>query len=166
MSTSTTRLALVKPALTDAPDITAINPNADTLDKAVVAASSALGTVVAATTVQTILNYTVPTTGLYRVGGYVKLNNSVDGNAVTFEVIWIDPNDGAGQQVYLEPAVRSGAATAPSPPMNGANGYGNADFPLGVATVYAKAATAITVLYQDPTNTPNDTVSAAIERVV
>lgn len=41
MSTSTTRLALVKPALTDPADITATNGNWDTLDKAVTAPNGA-----------------------------------------------------------------------------------------------------------------------------
>lgn len=121
----------------------------------------AQSTAVAVTTQQTIVTYTTPTgpDSTYRINGHFILTNAVAPNAVGFKCSY---TNSSGTAITLNLPVLGPAGISVA---NGVATFSNATFPLVTTTITAKSATAITVTYQDPTNTPNDVVTAFIEEV-
>lgn len=124
---------------------------------AVVDAASIL---VTATTLTSILSVAAPVTGLYLVSGYAVIANGTSGNAITFRVAWIDPTTGVTQVTYF--TLASGGTTAA---FTGGNSVANGVWASSSLLVRCAASDSIVVGYQDPTNTPNDTVSAVVMRL-
>lgn len=112
--------------------------------------------VVTSTAQTRILTVAVPVTGLYWVAGYVRINNGTSGNAITFATGWTDPDAGTVGTAYFN----LGNQVADAGP-SFANGLWSG-LPV---LVYAEGGTSIIVNYTDPTNTPNDTVSAVVVRL-
>ena len=119
--------------------------------------ASALGVNVTTTAVTTILSFTPAESGLYLVNGCIYLNNGTSGNLISFALRFTDAARGFGHTNYFY----SQSAVA----ISGANVFDNAFWVVGPLVIYAKGGAAISVAYQDPTNTPNDFVSAAITRI-
>ena len=110
------------------------------------------------TTQQTLITYTVPVTGFYRLSGYFTLLNAGN-SSITFKFHFTDPDDGRGDRgtfFYTDDPTHE-ALNAHATPQSA---YSVMDY-----TLAALAGTTITVYYQDTTGTPNDYVSAAIERL-
>ncbi len=115
--------------------------------------------VVTALTLQTILSFTPTVDGWYRANITAVLANGTSGNAITAKVNYQDAtavNRSSNFQLISGSTSLIGAGVSSF--VNGAW----AGVPL---FFFAKAGTAISIQYQDPTNTPNDTVSAALERL-
>ena len=115
--------------------------------------------VVAVTTLQTILTFTPTVDGHYRANINPVLANGTSGNTITAKVNYQDAtgvNRSSNFQLISGSTSLIGAGVSSF--VNGAW----AGVPL---YFFAKAGTAITIQFQDPTNTPNDTVSAALERL-
>lgn len=115
---------------------------------------------VGVTTTVTVLTVTPASTGTYRVSGYLRLNNLVSGNILTGLVHYTDPDAGGATLLFLY--VNNGSVTAA---LNGANNFANGPYPFAAYPVRHLGGAAITVSYTDPTNTPNDFVTAIIERL-
>ena len=121
---------------------------------------------VTATTVQTILTISAPATALYRVSGYIYLNNGTQPQSITFGPQFTDPDAGVqnGADIITQRELSTGGFTVPT--TAGANSpYNNGIIACAPYVFYAKAGTNINVVYQDPANTPNDFVSALLERL-
>ena len=115
--------------------------------------------VVAVLTLQTILTFTPTVDGHYRANLTAVLANGTSGNAITGKVSYQDATGvNRSSNFQLISGSTSLIAAGVSSFVNGAW----AGVPL---YFFAKAGTAITIQFQDPTNTPNDTVSAALERL-
>ena len=115
--------------------------------------------VVTALTLQTILSFTPTVDGHYRANITAVLANGTSGNAIRAQVNYADAGGvGRSSNFQLISGSTSLIAAAVSSFVNGAW----AGVPL---YFFAKAGTAISIQFQDPTNTPNDTVSAALERI-
>ena len=110
------------------------------------------------TTSQTILSFTPPADGTYRATLTWSLNNGTT-NAPTSSIVWTDAALGTG---FGNPFVTTSNLT----PLDGAH---NISAPVALAimpvTVYAKAGTAITISVRDPSGTPNDFLTAILERL-
>lgn len=118
--------------------------------------AQALNQHVTATTVQTIVNFTPSVTGLYRISGYVTLNNGTSGQLVQCQAVWTDANTVLGF---------TGFFSSNGTPLSGSNSFLNAGLSLSPLVVYASAGHPISLTYQDPANTPSDFISALIERL-
>lgn len=110
-----------------------------------------------------ILVYAVTTTGHYRVSATVTPQNATSPQGVSCLVHWTDPHTNTTNG---EPFVtlNSGVVTA----LSGSNNLpttGGIAYPLMPLVVHAKAGANLTVSYNDPGGTPNDFISAFIERV-
>lgn len=116
---------------------------------------------VAVTTQVTMLTYTAPgsTDTTYHVSGHVVLNNGTSGNSISFKVSYTNSNNVA--ITHSLPMLAPLAVTLAT----GANSFSNATFPALVTPITAKGGTTITITYQDPTNTPNDLVTAILEEL-
>lgn len=114
---------------------------------------------VTSTTTQTILAYLVPTTGIYRVSLFFTLNNGTSGQSISATVSWTDPNTNAGAAHYL--ATIAGGVTA----LGGSGSVVNGSYATFTETFYASAGGYSFVTYTDPGGTPNDYVTAIIERL-
>lgn len=123
--------------------------------------ATAEGVAVTSTSQQNILTMTVPVTGLYMISGYVRINNGTSGNDISFGCLYTDP-DGTAVPINFDLTPNSGAISTFA---NGSNAFDNGWWSANTRTFYAKGGTAITITYTDPTNTPNDTVSAYSKRV-
>lgn len=164
MSTSTTRLGLYQYQTTDPADLTANNGNFTTLDNASVARATGQPTI-NATTAATVTSYTTPAfpgTAFYLVLTNVNIANGTSGNSITLKVTYTEGSSGSAKTEYIR-LVASGGSTEVV--ANGTQSFVNGVYlgnPLGV---YALHGTTITVSYQDPTNTPNDSCQATIVQV-
>lgn len=118
------------------------------------------GTAVTVTTQQTIATVTPASDGLYRIGGYARVANGTNGNNVSFGCTYTDAESGTAETVWFSSQNGAGSFF-----MNGSNSIGNGPFSVPAYTLDAKAGNAINIVYRDPTNTPNDKVSAWIERL-
>ena len=124
-----------------------------------VVVAQALAVQVTATTLQTILDYVVPVTGLYRVSVYFRLNNGTSPQNITCSFNWWDGSTVSSQSAFLTTV---GASLGVLNAFSLANGAYN----TYASPVYAAAATHhIQVLYRDAGGTPNDFVTAIIERM-
>lgn len=138
--------------------------------EATAAASGALGVPVVdgltsaqhvvATTQQTILSITPANTGVYRIGGYLRLNNGVSGNVLTARLSFNDPDAGGATNFNLYTI--NGSATSA---LNGVNNFPNGGYSLTPYTFRHTGGQLLTVTYTDPTNTPNDFVTITMERL-
>ena len=113
---------------------------------------------VAATTLQTIINYTVPVTGLYRCSFYLSFGNGTSEHPVA-QVKSTDPNLGTPTVSFVAGNTGTfldGSATFLA---------SNTSVATSPITVYAAAGSAIQILYTDGAGTPNDYINALIERL-
>ena len=122
-----------------------------------------LNTHITSTGDSTILTYAVPANGLYRINGHVSFGNGSSETGVIFRAAYTDPNLGTPSAFFMT-APQSG--TTPIF-LNGSGGTvgANSSLTLSPLTVYAKAGTNILVHYDDNAGTPNDYVTAVIERL-
>ena len=113
---------------------------------------------VTATTVQTILTYNIPVNGLYEASAGFFYGNPTQEN-VKFFWTFTDSSGIAGaiNNFYLPGAGVLGGGT----PVGGGS---NQDFNLVGGSFHANVGT-LTVTYQDPGGTPNDTVSFQLRRL-
>ena len=116
---------------------------------------------VTATTQQTIVSFNTTGGGdtTYRISGHVILNNGVSGNSISFKVSYT--NSSGTAITHSLPLLAPAGVTVAS----GTNSFSNATFPALVTPITAKTGTTITITYQDPTNTPNDLVTAILEEL-
>src|SRR6185437_2002067 len=119
-------------------------------------------TVISSTATQTLIDYTPTVSGLYRASMGVALNNGTSGQTVQAQVIYSAQTAGGAHRFA---GVAAGAAAA-TVFLNGVASIPNGDYSLWSYTFYATTAGHIQISYRDPANTPNDTVSACIERLV
>jgi hypothetical protein len=124
--------------------------------------AQALDVHVTTTTNQTILTFNVPVTGMYRANGHLSLNNGSSPQTILFGPSYTDPHLGTPIAYFS-----SNYAVATAPLMDGANNIvcSFVSIPTQSITIYAKGGTTISIKYQDPGGTPNDYVSAVIERL-
>ena len=131
-----------------------------------VVVAEAVGVAVTTTAATQILNYTTPngaldlnSDGLYEVAGNFAVNNGTNGNNISFTVNYTEPNGTNTTTVLITNSYGNTIAT------NGSNSVNNGGYTCLTMLLSVKAGTAITVNYQDPTNTPNDIASAVIKRL-
>ena len=116
---------------------------------------------VATTTLTTILTYAVPADGAnhtLRVNAWCDVNNSVSGNNIALQVLYSDPRSGLTTTTPF-----STATSTASQSFNAAASIINGIYAMYPYTIYCKPNSTVTIQYRDPTNTPNDHVSAFIE---
>ena len=115
--------------------------------------------VVTSTAAQNIISLTPPANGVYRAALGFVLNNAVSGNAITAQVSYQDAtgvNRGAFFSLINGSTQLLGA---------GVSSFVNSAWACQPLTFYAKIGASITLVFRDPTNTPNDTVFAVLERL-
>src|SRR6185437_395467 len=115
--------------------------------------------VVTSTALQTILTVAAPAQGFYRAALGFVLNNGVSGNAVTAQLFYQDAtgtNRGAFFSLINGSTQLIAAATS---------SFANSAWACQPLTFYAKSGSAISLVFRDTTNTPNDTVFAVLERL-
>lgn len=117
---------------------------------------------VTATTSQVIATYTPGANMLLRVSMNLLVNNGVSGNSLTASVSFKDVNGNARVQ-FLNFAGGGGATNTVG--ANATNSMANAYWGGMATLISAQSGTAVNVNYRDPTNTPNDKISAVIERL-
>ena len=122
----------------------------------VIVASSGL-VAVTLTTLQTILNFATVVNGLYRASVYALIANSISGNACTLQASWF-----AGSARTADFTLTNGATQAVAA---GVTALANGGWAGAGLTFFATSGGAIQITYRDPTNTPNDTVIAVLERL-
>lgn len=143
------------------------NYNAEVLTNggvpALVAGTIPNGFLVATIGAKTVFSYTTPNDGAkhsYRITVSVFVNNGTTGNNLTCTINYVDIS--AAPHSGNVPFHNGGVAVVV---MNGATSLGNADY-RGLAMEFtANPNTIISLSYNDPTNTPNDTVFAHLERL-
>ena len=121
--------------------------------------AQALDVHVTATTVQTIVSWTPPAAGLYRVSAAFTWANAVN-TGVTLQLTWGDPHGSATAGSYFLRADTDGflnnmSYIAPGP-------AATATLPI---TISAGTGAPIKVIFQDGAGTPNDFVSVLVERL-
>lgn len=113
------------------------------------------------TAINNVLNYFTPNDGqnhVYRVNGWLDLNNGTSGQLIAFQVSYTDPRTGLGNTTpFTTPSSTASSA------MNGALSFGNGRLPCHPMVIECKPGTAISINYRDPANTPNDKVSGFVE---
>ena len=125
---------------------------------AVVATTGTSPVHVTSTAVVVVFNYTgTATKGLYKVTMYVNLGNGTSGNTIILYVSFKDPASGTTQTRHFP--LDTGQIA------NGSTSIANGCYATAALLIYADSTAIIQVGYQDPTNTPNDYVSATIEQV-
>lgn len=119
---------------------------------------------VTTTGLKTVLTFTVgANNGLFRINWSAKVSNAVSGNAITAQVGFFDTS-GGGHTVFLNAVGGGGANNTLG--FIGSNSIANSWYPGLSEMIGCKAGTTITISYNDPTNTPNDFVSAVIEQLL
>lgn len=126
--------------------------------------AQAINTHVTATAVQVILTFAVQVTGLYRVSFYAYIRGSGNPSSITAKVGWVEPNDASTQFSYFTIQSVNAGGVNPATLSNASVPTANivAAFP---AFIYASTGHNIVVDYTNATATPNDNVSAMIERL-
>lgn len=124
---------------------------------------------VIATGLATLLTYAVTTTGVYRVSGYISLNNGSADPAISATVGSTDPDTStATAENFFTGKVPLSGGTAHSPTLlDGVATFGrnNSNIVLAPLLVAAVSGSNILCNYNDPTGTPSDFVSFIIERL-
>ncbi|HLZ21122.1 MAG TPA: hypothetical protein VKQ30_03235 [Ktedonobacterales bacterium] len=115
---------------------------------------------ITATTLTTVLTYTPSVTGVFRLSGYLFVNNGTSPNVLTFRVNFYDPDQGGAANENLW-TINGSVSQA----FNGTTSFGNGRYTLVSYTFPAAANQPITVSYQDPTNTPSDFVTVMLEQL-
>lgn len=143
-------------AYLDAPTYVAGQATAGSFGVPVIVAQ-AINVAISATSTQTILSYTPPATGVYRVSAYYVFSNTGVTQNLTIKVNWTDPDAGGptfffsdGNFVYNAHA-QGGPATS--------------SLALLPTIIYAAAGSAITCQTIDSANTPSDHATFIIERL-
>lgn len=111
------------------------------------------------TAAQNIISITPPSDGWYRAALGFVLNNSVSGNAITAQATY---QDAIGINRGVNFTLINGSTFLVA---SGTNSFVNGGWACQPLTFYAKAAANITLIFRDPTNVPNDTVFAVLERL-
>ena len=109
-----------------------------------------------------LISYTTPNDGnkhSYRATGWATVANGVSGNNINFGVTYTRPN-GASRSTAFPMWTATALAV-----MSGAISIANALYEGLPLYFTANPNTSITVNYNDPTNTPGDSVSALLERL-
>lgn len=114
-------------------------------------------TLITSTASQTVASFTPTVSGVYRVALGFVLNNGVSGNAITVQAVYRDAT-GQGRSVNLVQVNGSTMLVG-----SGTNSFSNGSWAGQPMVFYAQAGTAISLVFRDPTNTPNDTVYGLIE---
>lgn len=123
--------------------------------------AQAINTHVTATTLQTILNATAPATGVYSLSAMVSVQNAGT-RTITLSPVYTDANTNALAGGYF---FYPGGLASPIL-LNGWTGASaNQSIPTMPQTFYAKTGTAIQLVYQDSTGTPNDFVTGILTRL-
>lgn len=125
--------------------------------------AQALDVHVTATTLQTILTYTAPADGLYRLNGHAQIGNS-GVVSISFGVTYTEPHSGnTDTPSFASPShVDSGGGPAL---INGISQTPGSTLATDAMVIRAKAGTAITVTYQAGSGTVNDYVTVVVERL-
>lgn len=100
-----------------------------------------------------------PANGFYRMSVHVLLNNAVSGNALTVSASYRDAN---GTNRTSNMTLISGSTSVIAA---GVTSMANGAWAGNSLSFYATTGANITLNYNDPTNTPNDTVNVILERL-
>lgn len=113
---------------------------------------------VAVTTLQTVLTYTPPVSGLYLAVMRFRVNNGTSGQLVKAQVTYQDADTGSAPAIPFQgvSSARSYLVAA------GSVSFANAVYDCQGLLFRAAGGQAISLQYQDPGGTPNDLVSGAI----
>ena len=114
---------------------------------------------ITSTVAQNIIAVAPPNDGWYRAALGFVLNNSVSGNAITAQATYQDAT-GVNRGVFF--SLINGSTQLLGA---GVSSFVNGSWTCQPLTFYAKAAANITLIFRDPTNVPNDTVFAILERL-
>jgi hypothetical protein len=121
--------------------------------------AQALDVHVTATTSQQILLYTAPANGLYRASAWFHFGNGSTPHNVTLTISYFDPHSGSGVYNFVTaenpPRATSAISIASSP----------FSIPIMPVTFWAQGGQSIGVTYTDNGGTPNDYVTAIVERL-
>lgn len=128
-----------------------------------VVVAQALRTLVTVTTLQTILTFSIPANGLYRLSAALEIHNATASNKPTFNYQFTDASGAADTGSFYAEDPVSGNVRA----LNGGNctfgaNFGNVAISPEVSQMNAGT---LTVKYQSTVGTPNDTVSVLVERL-
>lgn len=111
----------------------------------------------------TVLSFTPSATGLYRVNGYVVMQDTA-ARALGFIAQWTDPDSNFAGSQWLTGVGGVGGTTVQA--FNNSNLWNNGiGFGAASTPFVAKAGAGINVVYQHDTGTANDYVTAVIERL-
>lgn len=119
-------------------------------------------TPITSTGVQTLATFVAPTNGLYRLNMTMRINNGVSGNAITAGANYTNADTGATANVRMIGQL-SGAGTVVC--LAGGTSVANGPFHAAPSVFRAQSGSTISIIYQDPTNTPSDTVEYLLERL-
>jgi hypothetical protein len=122
--------------------------------------AQALSQAVTTTGDQTILTYTPPAVGLYRVSGYAHESNGSASN-LTFRFTYQDPSAGGTTTAYFSWNTTGSPAFLNAFAIN----FGTNLLFVSPITVYANTGTNIVVHWNNSAGTPSDHISVLIERL-
>ena len=118
-------------------------------------------TAITSTALQTLATFTAPTDGLYRLSMTILLSNGTSGNLIKAGADYTDADTGAAANLRL--LAQSPSSTAVL--LAGGTSIANGRVHCAPGLFYVKGGSTINIVYQDPTNTPNDTVEFMLERL-
>lgn len=125
--------------------------------------AQALDVHVTSTTLHTILSYTAPATGMYRLSGHAQIGNS-GVVSISFGASYTEPHTSNTDTPYFTSPSHIDGSGGPSM-INGLSQTPGSTLATDAMVIRAKASTAITVTYQAGSGTVNDFVSVVIERL-
>lgn len=119
-------------------------------------------TTITSTGEQTLATFVAPVLGLYRLNMSIRLNNGTSGNAITAGANYTDGDTGLTSNLRMIGALSgSGAVVC----LVGGTSIANGRFHCTPGVFYVQGGATISIIYQDPTNTPSDTVEWMLERL-
>lgn len=109
-----------------------------------------------------IISATPSVNTVYRISAFVRINNGTSGNLVSFLVTFWDPDKPGGTSDTA--TFQAWVGTSPLKVFDGSStSFLNNYYTCVPITVMHTAGKAMTVTYNDPTNTPNDHVTVVAE---
>lgn len=117
---------------------------------------------ITSTGLQTLATFVAPTNGLYRLNMSIRLNNGTSGNAIKAGADYTDADTGLTSNLRMIGSL-SGSGTVVC--LVGATSVTNGRFHCTPGIFRAQSLSTISIIYQDPTNTPSDTVEYLLERL-
>lgn len=119
-----------------------------------------LRTVITDTSAHTILSFTIPANGVYRISGAIDDGNPTANNKPRITYNWLDTGG------FADGGTAPSTSTAGFVNLDGAHTFPANFGAIGIMPIVAQMnAGAFSVVFQDTVATPNDTISIILERL-